>query len=148
MGELKPVMLRLTLYGGFRLAGEDGSEIRLKSKKARALLAYLALPPGKSRSREEVMALLWSDRGEAQARASLRQVLSGLRKELGEGGEALGITGEAVSLDPAHVTVEDRAAGDELLAGFHLHDAAFEDWLRDERLRGEGPRKAWRSLPP
>ena len=40
------------------------------------LLAYLALPPGKARSREEVMALLWSDREEAQARASLRQVLS------------------------------------------------------------------------
>lgn len=30
------------------------------------------------------MALLWSERGKAQARASLRQVLFGLRKDLGE----------------------------------------------------------------
>ena len=76
-------MLRLTLFGGFSLVGTDGAEIPLKSKKAKALLAYLALSPGNTRSREEIMALLWSDRGEAQARASLRQVLVGIRKDLG-----------------------------------------------------------------
>jgi TolB-like protein/Tfp pilus assembly protein PilF len=131
-------MLRLTLFGGFSLAGADGAEIPLKSQKAKALLAYLALPPGKTRSREEIMALLWSDRGEAQARASLRQVLTGLRKDLGEEAvAALRITDEAVSLDPKRVTVENGDAGEELLAGFHLHDPAFEDWLRDERLRLE-----------
>ena len=131
-------MLRLTLYGGFFLAREDGAEIPVKSKKARALLAYLALSPGRSRSREEIMALLWSDRGEAQARASLRQVLTGLRKELGdEALTALRFTHESVSLDPEHVTMMDDEVGDELLAGFHLHDPAFEEWLRDERLRAE-----------
>ncbi len=131
-------MLRLTLFGGFSAAGADGAEIRLKSRKAKALLAYLALPPGKSRSREEIMALLWSDRGEAQARASLRQVLTGLRKDLGEEAmAALNITDDAVSLDPDRVMVAAASAGDELLAGFHLHDPAFEEWLRDERLRLE-----------
>lgn len=131
-------MLRLTLFGGFSAAGADGAEIPLKSQKARALLAYLALPPGKSRSREEIMALLWSDRGEAQARASLRQVLTGLRKDLGEETmAALNITDDAVSLDPDHVTVADNKTGEELLAGFHLHDPGFEEWLRDERLRLE-----------
>jgi adenylate cyclase len=132
-------MLRLTLFGGFSAAGTDGTEIRLKSRKAKALLAYLALPLGKSRSREEIMALLWSDRGEAQARASLRQVLTGLRKELGEEAKAaLNITDDAISLDPDNVIVANNKAGEELLAGFHLHDPAFEDWLRDERLRLEG----------
>jgi TolB-like protein/Flp pilus assembly protein TadD len=131
-------MLRLTLFGGFSLAGADGAEIPLKSRKAKALLAYLALPPGKPRSREEIMALLWSDRGEAQARASLRQVLTGLRKDLGARAmAALRITDNAVSLDPDRVTVESGAVGEELLAGFHLHDPAFEEWLRDERLRQE-----------
>jgi adenylate cyclase len=33
--------------------------------------------------------------------------------------------------------VVNTKAGEELLAGFHLHDPAFEDWLRDERLRFE-----------
>ena len=84
------------------------------------------------------MALLWSDRGEVQARASLRQVLTGLRKDLGEDAmAALRITDDAVSLDPDRVVVEKANPGDELLAGFHLHDPAFEEWLRDERLRLE-----------
>jgi adenylate cyclase len=131
-------MLRLTLFGGFSLAAADGAEIPLKSQKAKALIAYLALPAGKSRSREEIMALLWSDRGEAQARASLRQVLTGLRKDLGaEATAALNITDDAVSLDPGNVTVANATAGEELLAGFHLHDPAFEEWLRDERMRAE-----------
>ncbi len=146
-------MLRLTLFGGFSAAGADGTEIALKSQKAKALLAYLALPPGKSRSREEIMALLWSDRGEAQARASLRQVLTGLRKNLGEEAmAALNTTDDAVSLDPDKVTITAANAGEELLAGFHLHDPAFEEWLRDERLRLEdtaapGDRPAGPSLP-
>jgi TolB-like protein len=131
-------MLRLTLFGGFSLAGADGAEIPLKSRKAKALLAYLALSPGKTRSREEIMALLWSDRGEAQARASLRQALTGLRKDLGEtAAAALIVTNDTVALDPEKVTIGAASPGQELLAGFHLHDPAFEDWLRDERLRHE-----------
>ena len=43
-----------------------GNEIAVKSKKARALLAYLALPAGKERSRDELATLLWSDRGDEQ----------------------------------------------------------------------------------
>jgi adenylate cyclase len=131
-------MLRLTLSGRFSAADADGPEFQIKSKKAKALLAYLALSPRMSRSREEIMALLWSDRGEAQARASLRQVLVGLRKDLGEEAvAAMIVTNEAVALNPDKVTIEAAVAGEELLAGFHLHDPAFEDWLRDERLRRE-----------
>jgi TolB-like protein/Flp pilus assembly protein TadD len=131
-------LLRLTLFGGFSAAGADGEEISFKSQKAKALLAYLAMPLGKSRSREEIMALLWSDRGEAQARASLRQVLTRLRKELGEEAmAALNTTDDTVSLDPGNVTLASNIAGEEFLAGFHLHDPAFEEWLRDERLRLE-----------
>ncbi len=132
-------MLRLTLFGEFSAAGVDGIQIAIKSKKAKALLAYLGLSPRKSRSREEIMALLWSDRGEAQARASLRQVLVGLRKDLGEAAEgALVVSNEAVALNPERVTLEAADGEEELLAGFHLHDPAFEEWLRDERLRLEG----------
>jgi TolB-like protein/Flp pilus assembly protein TadD len=131
-------MLRLTIFGGFSLAGPDGAEIPLKSRKAKGLLAYLALSPGQTRSREEIMALLWSDRGEVQARASLRQVLSGLRKDFGRAAmTALIVTNDAVALDPDKVTIGAARPGEELLAGFHLHDPAFEDWLRDERLRQE-----------
>ncbi len=131
-------MLRLTLFGGFSLAGADGAEIPLKSRKAKALLAYLACSPRMSRSREEIIALLWSDRGKAQARASLRQALVRLRKDLGEAAvTALIVTNDTVALDPDNVTIGAASPGEELLVGFHLHDPAFEDWLRDERLRHE-----------
>lgn len=145
-------MLRLALFGEFSAAGADGTEIAIKSKKAKALLAYLALSPKKSRSREEIIALLWSDRGEAQARASLRQVLVGLRRDLGEAAsQALIVTNEAIALDLGNLTIEVANQGEELLAGFHLHDPAFEDWLRDERLRHEdmmpGSRPPERPLP-
>ena len=129
-------MLRLSIFGTFRVADALGNEIPVKSRKARALLAYLALPPGKPRSREQIMALLWSDRGDQHARSSLRQALSGLRKDLGEERlSALRITDEALTLDPARATVEPASPGDVLLDGLHLSDPAFEEWLRDERLR-------------
>ena len=100
-------MLRLGIFGAFRVTDASGNEIPIKSKKSRALLAYLALPPGKPRSREQIMALLWSDRGNQQARSSLRQALSGLRKDLGEEGlSALRVTDESLTLDPARVIVE------------------------------------------
>ncbi len=131
-------MLRLSIFGWFRAADALGNEIPIKSRKARALLAYLALPPGKERSREEVMALLWSERGDEQARSSLRQALSGLRKELGEMSlGALQITDESLALDPDLVVVEPASPGDVLLAGLHINDPAFDEWLRDERLRSE-----------
>ena len=131
-------MLRLTLFGALAVAEANGAEIGIKSKKAKALLAYLARSPRMSRSREEIMALLWSDRGEAQARASLRQMLVGLRKDLGEAANcALAVSNETVALNPEGVTIEAAKGKEELLAGFHLHDPAFEEWLRDERLRHE-----------
>jgi len=131
-------MLKLRLFGRFRAEDALGNEIAIKSRKARALLAYLALPPGKARSREQLATLLWSDRGDEQARGSLRQALSGLRRDLGDGlAEVLRIGDEAVSLDPERVLVESRSSGDELLEGLHISDPAFEEWLRDERIRAE-----------
>jgi TolB-like protein/Flp pilus assembly protein TadD len=131
-------MLRLTIFGRFRAADALGNEIPIKSKKARALLTLLALPLGKERSREEVMALLWSERGDEQARSSLRQALSGLRKELGDIADgALKVTDEWLALDPGLVAVEPASPDDVLLSGLHISDPAFDEWLRDERLRYE-----------
>ena len=126
-------MLRLTIFGLFSLADSNGTEIELKSRKAKALLAYLAISDRMSRSREEIMALLWSDRADTQARGSLRQVLTGLRKALGESGAGLLNTGaDSISLNPDKIAVSE-ATGEEFLAGLHIADPAFDDWLRDER---------------
>ena len=72
--------LTLDLFGGFDLRLAAGPRLSLSSKKAQALLVYLALSPERSLSRDKIATLLWSDRGDEQARASLRQTLSVLRR--------------------------------------------------------------------
>ena len=59
-----------------------GQTVAISSKKARALLGYLALREGTAISRGALTGLLWGDRSEGQARASLRQALSELRAVL------------------------------------------------------------------
>ncbi|HVY15283.1 MAG TPA: BTAD domain-containing putative transcriptional regulator [Rhodopila sp.] len=66
-----------------------GRDVRLRSRKARALLAYLALTEGRQETRERLVGLLWSESEEAKARSSLRQVLHELSEDL----EAAGFGG-------------------------------------------------------
>ncbi len=82
LGKQGVPVLRIRLFGGFEARSGDGPTIELPTKKTQALLAYLAIHPGEARTRERVADLLWSDRGDAQAKASLRQALTALRKAL------------------------------------------------------------------
>src|SRR5512134_3396239 len=100
-----PKRAQLRLLGGFDLHSAEGRAAIPAGRKVRALLACLALSPGKPWPREKLMALLWSDRGEEQARASLRQALAELRRALGEP-SPLRTEHDAVSLDPAMIAVD------------------------------------------
>jgi DNA-binding SARP family transcriptional activator len=71
--------LTLQVLGAFRVQDAAGAEIRIASRKGRALLAYLALRPGESHSRDRLATLLWEDADEELARTSLRQALAALR---------------------------------------------------------------------
>src|SRR5437667_153847 len=55
-------------------------------RKHLALLVYLARSPRKSRTREHLVGLLWSDRDEKQGRHSLSEALRVLRRVLGDAG--------------------------------------------------------------
>jgi DNA-binding SARP family transcriptional activator len=145
---------RLQLLGGFRLT-QGEVEIALPTRKAEALLAYLALPGGRPHSRDELAALLWGERGEQQARHSLRQALYVIRQSLG--GEAtaiLGVEGDRIALDPDRLEVDvarfealaragspstlsgvaDLYRGD-LLAGHAVDEEPFVEWLTAQRVR-------------
>src|SRR5215510_7559341 len=74
--------IKVKLLGGFSAALPWGVPVKLAGKKNRALLAYLAMGQGKRHDRQKLMGLLWSDRGQAQARGSLRQALSALKEAL------------------------------------------------------------------
>jgi len=75
--------LSLALLGGFQARLESGSPLALPTKKAQALLAYLAIPLGRAHPRDKLATLLWSGIREESARASLRQTLFATRKALG-----------------------------------------------------------------
>src|SRR5205823_9039777 len=81
---MPPARLRLRLLGRFGISGDDGiaDSIRLPTRKARALIAYLAMSPEQAATREELATLLWGGCSDQQARQSLRQALASLRKEL------------------------------------------------------------------
>ena len=149
------VPIRLGLLGTVSLTLGDGREIEISSKKNRALLAFLALAPGHQATRERLCGLLWSDRGEEQARGSLRQSLAVLRKELGEADTlVLNTHDDVVALRPAALSIDAveiaqlAATNDveslrrgaalwrgELLADTTIKDQGFEDWVSAERRR-------------
>ncbi len=150
MGRNREAKARLRLLGGFEIAGFDGKEIVIPGRKPSALLAILALSPSFSCTRERLIGLLWSDRGDAQARNSLRQALVSLKRALGpHGPEILATDGDRVALVADHLSVdkagfetlaaEGRAVeavalyGGPLLGSFHIPERAFEDWVDRER---------------
>ena len=78
--------LALELLGGF----DTRPAVRLASRKAQALLAYLALTPGQVHARDKLAALLWPDGADERSRHSLRQALVALRRALAPtGGDVL-----------------------------------------------------------
>ncbi len=76
-------------------------------RKAEVLLAYLALAPGLRHPRERLINLLWSDRSEEQARNSLRQCLSAIKKSLGSAADlVLLVDRTTVTLKPELIDVD------------------------------------------
>ena len=85
----------------------NGRPIELRTRKAGAVLSYLALSEPKQESRERLVGLLWSRSDEEKARASLRQVVRELRSVLEDAGYA-GFVAErlTIGIDIGHVEVD------------------------------------------
>lgn len=94
----------LRLLGDLSLVDDTQTEIRFQTRKAALILAYLATAPQSRCRREKLCRVFWPDRSEPQARNSLRQTLSGLRKLAAYGGRAL------IEADGEHVWIVDPAA--------------------------------------
>src|ERR1700752_837771 len=91
--------LNLTLLGGFQARLDPGEGFNLPTKKAQALLAYLALPLGQAHPRDKLAALLWGGTREDSARNSLRQALFAVRKALAPTRAGARLEGDAIALD-------------------------------------------------
>src|SRR5262249_1593879 len=132
-----------------------GAPLAFPTRKAQALLAFLAMPAGHAHPRDRLASLLWGSTVESTARTSLRQTLYALRRALRPAdAEPLQVDASTVSPDPAPATVDVRefeqrvadgtpsALADAatlyqgaLLDGLTIQEAPFEDWLLGERER-------------
>lgn len=142
------------MLGGFAAVGPDGTPLALPTRKAEAVLALLLCRSGDAQPRERLIGLLWGDRGDKQARHSLSQTLTAIRGAVGAASdpfiaerETLLIDATAIGadvIDLAALAERDdldslRAAAElcrgPLLEGFRIPDAAFDEWLSQERTR-------------
>jgi len=144
--------LEIHALGGFR-ASMNGRPIEIKSKKAQAIIVYLLLGQAPFEARGRLSGLFWAESPEGNARASLRQLLHGLREAFEQHGfqgfsfdrEQVGLDPEAAVLDVADVLrsaengrvapilMTTRRLQDTLLPGFDSLDPAFGEWLQIQR---------------
>jgi adenylate cyclase len=143
--------LTLNLLGPFEARGADGTAVDLASRKAVALLAYLAVENGRSHTRELLASLLWGGTGDERARHNLRQTLSKIRQTCGD---VIISRGDTVQLDPDACRMDvaefEALAGSEdsgelqacldlfrgeLLDGLSIREPEYEDWLLMARAR-------------
>lgn len=146
--------LTLQLLGPLRVLDGASAEIKIASRKSRALLAYLALRPSESHARDRLATLLWEDADEELARTSLRQAIAALRKALPRSfhsaliatTDSIALDGQAIDCDlarfrqalasatrPALQEAAELYRGD-LLDGFDARSTAFDEWLTNERM--------------
>jgi DNA-binding SARP family transcriptional activator len=140
------------------IAEVDGQPLAVDTRKATAMLAYLAIE-GRSVRRDTLASLLWRDTDPERARSALRRTLSTLRTALGgrwleTGRDLVALGGDGVALDVAelrrlvaecsthgHAPTETCSACLEplraaaaldrgpFLSGFGLRDSTeFDDW--------------------
>jgi predicted ATPase len=160
---------RLRLLGRFEL--DDGQQCltRLRSRAAMALVARLAMAPGRDHAREELATLLWPDADAQTGRSRLRQTLSLLRAVL----EPPGTTAPLIHADrralrcapgtfwcDAVAFEQDFKAGRPVQARSHyggeLLPGFYDEWVIDERERlqaladrlPEGPAGKASGAPP
>jgi DNA-binding SARP family transcriptional activator/TolB-like protein len=133
MSKLSQVTLRV--LGTFAIEANVGRPIALsiRSRKARALLAYLAMKPDYRARREELATLFWGDNPDASARHSLRQCLISLRQDLCLASQILVVDRETIGLRAQFVSIDARsfmslarsAGPDQLTEAAKLWQGAF-----------------------
>ena len=141
--------LAVRVLGPARVTVDDApAPPELLWRKHLALLVYLARSARKSRTREHLVGLLWSDRDEKQARHSLSEALRVLRQVLGDAAvqadvDQVRLATDGVTLDcDRFAALAERGEWDaaaalvegEFLEGLALPGAnQFETWLGTER---------------
>ena len=134
--------ISVSVLGGFNIADRGGVSLLPKGRKTQGILAFIASQRGGATRRTQLIDLFWSDRAEAQGKASLRQSLHELRASLGQ------LADNLLSIDRQHVrmhaervqydlwgqdgTIRSFRAG-EFLHGLDPIAPVFDEWLTVRR---------------
>ncbi|NNC47074.1 MAG: hypothetical protein HKO13_01395 [Sphingomonas sp.] len=120
---------------------QSGRNVTPQSRKACALLAYLAGRQGQNVPRDRLAAMLWQESDEAHARASLRQALCDVRSATGCDASPIIADRHHARLDENAVRIAGLSVGDdddgecEPLEDLDGISESFDSWLAQERAR-------------
>jgi DNA-binding SARP family transcriptional activator/TolB-like protein/Flp pilus assembly protein TadD len=157
-GQAVTPTLRLRLMGHMGIDDSLGRVSLPRTRKARAILAILAMASPRPVLRLNLIALLWSQRQNDQARASLRQAVHELQDVLGPTWGRLlhaerhhlslhggGLSVDALNLHSASPRDADavRQFQNPLLEDLAGLDPAFDRWLTEERGRMNRAALVW-----
>ncbi len=139
---------RIYVLGTMSVVANGDVPVTPRGKKARALLALLAMAPRGQRTRVWLRDKLWSMSDEKKSSTNLRQTVFELRRDLGKcASQALVIDRTTIGINLARVWVDAREIAErpelfralalspdtQLLEGLDVGDEEFEDWLQMER---------------
>lgn len=139
--------MKIDLFGPPRLVVE-GTDRQHTSRKAMAILAYLAMRAGEPVTRRHLADLLWPEAEADQSRVNLRQCLVQMKSLLGSDADSLVATGNdqivlvATRFDiPARSVMNDGSAGlaaqiavgPGFLEGFSARSDRFDSWAAAQR---------------
>jgi DNA-binding SARP family transcriptional activator/TolB-like protein len=142
--------LTIRLFGGMAIHDAAGVDYLPRSRKTRAIVAMLTQTAPKVVQRGQLTGLLWSQRGTAQGRASLRQAVHELQSTFGSVWNQILVAERhclSINLDGVSVDALEAIGADtprtELLTLFEVGfledldglDPAFDIWLSKERRR-------------
>lgn len=148
-------LVRIHLLGSMRATTWLGHDVLPRSRKARALMAFLCMNAGAAVTRYRISGMLWDRVPESQANASFRQALRQLTVALEPlADELIVLARDTIRLDASACWIDARAVlapepppargsrGDlaalcpgEMLEGLDGISASFDQWLITERTR-------------
>jgi len=144
-------VIKAEFLSGFRICDEAGNPVDVPVRKARALLAFLAINSGHLYARMRLADLLWNASSDERARQSLRRCLLDLRRALGDvadkvlriDADRLGVVRGALAVDVLtfrqlfgardHAAAVRLLSRGDLLDGLEIGTEPFDEWLAQER---------------
>lgn len=123
-----PVPLDIYTFGGVRIEADGRPVKKLASRKAEALLVFLACRP-QTHARETLATMFWSDQPHQRGLANLSVVLSSVRKQIGDVFDA---NRQTIALAAPHLITLDAA---EFMAALEAVPVNQEEVGRAEALQ-------------